>query len=411
MANANDIEKEFAKLSDEGRRKALVSWESFLAFAVPIAGLSPLTIPILLGVYKRLSSRQDEGATPRQASAGHFGSGNVQRSQTTSADDRSPKMLDIAEFKRRLAGGEFDDSVRRLLGEMDVLDETEDSDGALSPEMHDVLGRGRLLGRSTLRRLYVSDISGSTISSNGPHKLHLQLLTDQPAAPGLTLTIADDGTANLSGAFPAGWQPLDFVAVVPHVKRNSILRRLSIDSTIVTPRTEPPRASRRIPTTTVMSTPTPDEGASETKSLPSFEVTFDSVQTSLRISTPLQPRDGDELIVLVTIESESPVPAILERSEGSDQQLAGRFVLTHDLHGVGRIKVKVSSIDVEKLGDLPPEHVSLWLATQAMIAMPLKPTGDGYAFTMYDADREFINQHPEAVFAIRVVPQVSGVAR
>ncbi|MEI8022511.1 MAG: hypothetical protein WCH39_30155, partial [Schlesneria sp.] len=267
-------------------------------------------------------------------------------------------MLDIAEFKRRLAGGEFDDVVRRLLDEMDTLDEPEDSDGAISLEMQEVLDRGRLLGRSTLRRLYVSDGGDSIISSNGPYKLHLQLSADQPPTAEVTLNIADDGTSKLSGSFPSGWQPLDLVAVVPHVKRNPILRKVSINSTIVTPRTEPPQSSIRIPAKTILLSPDSGENTLEAKSLPSFEVTCDSVETGLQISTPLQALDSDDLLVLVTIESETPVPVFLERSEGTEQQLVGQCEVPRELRGANRIKVRVTSIDLDKLESLSPEQVS-----------------------------------------------------
>jgi len=319
-------------------------------------------------------------------------------------------MLDITEFKRRLAAGEFDDTIHRLMNESDALDESEVSDEAITPEVSFVLDRGRLLRRSTLQRLYVSGVAGSIASPNGPHTLHLKLLNDQSAAAKFTLTIPDVGTAHLTGDFPTGWQLLDLVVVVPAVKRNGFVRKVTIDSTIVAPRTERPQSNRSIPATTVLSTPTLGEGGTEAKSLPSFEVSFDSVETGFRLSTPAQALDGQELLVLVTIESESPVAVIMERLEANNPQLTGWCELPGNLRAANRIKVRIAPIDLDHLDDLPPAHASLWLATQPMIAMPLKKTSDGYEFTMYDTDRDFLLKHPDSVLACRVASQVSEVA-
>lgn len=326
--------------------------------------------------------------------------------------DRNRSVIDTIEFKRRLAAGEFDDAVRRLLGEMDSLDEPESSANELSVSMQDVLDRGRLLGRSTLCRLNpVGTVS--SISSSGRHSVTPQFASDQPTSAGFTINVKDDGNASLSGEFPAGWQPLDLVAVVPQIKRNQLFKRLSIDSTIVTPLNEPPHQSGRVPAVTVLSLPTLPGGGSGSaavpKPLPTFEIAFDSLESRLRISTPLQPGDGDGLLVLTAVESEPPAAVILERS-GDTPQLVGYCDLPTSMHGAGRIKVKVSSIDLDRLSELSPEAASLWLATQPMIALPLTRRGCEYSFFLYASAREFLKQHPSAILAVRVASHGMGVA-
>ncbi len=319
-------------------------------------------------------------------------------------------MIDVTEFKRRLAAGEFDDAVRRLLGEMDSLDESETSPSDLPEGMRDVLDRGRLLGRSTLCRLSPEGAVGS-IASNGLHSVIPQFASDQPTSVSYTINVTADGNAILSGEFPKGWQLLDLVAVVPHVKRNQLLKRLSLDSTIVKPLNEPPQASGRVPAVTVLS-PLPgggSEGAAVPKPLPTFELAFDSLESRLRISTPLQSGDGNELLVLIAIESEPPAAVILERS-GDTPQVVGYCDLPTSMLGAGRIKVNVSSIDIDRLSELSPNAASLWLATQPMIAIPLTRRGDEYSFILHDSARDFLKQHPSAILAVRVASHGMGVA-
>lgn len=317
--------------------------------------------------------------------------------------------MDIDEFKRRLADGEYDDAVLRLMGEMSAIDEEHESNKVLSPEIQRVLDRGRLLAKSTLRRLTVTSTANSSIGSKGQHKLLLNSSLDQLKVTDFTLSVDEDGRANLSGTFAVGGQFLDIVAVVPHLKRNSLLKRLAIDLTILPPSTEQRESNYKIPGITVLSVPTLNSGASETYTPPLFQIDFDSEETVVRVSTPTHPADGDELLVLVTIENEQPVPLILERSDESPSQLVGQFDLPRNLHGAGKVKVKVSSIDMEKLDQLTSDQVSLWLGTQPMIAMPLSAVDNGYDFTICSADREFLKQHADAILAVRVTSRGSEV--
>jgi hypothetical protein len=319
-------------------------------------------------------------------------------------------MMDIDEFKRRLADGEYDDAILRLMDEMSAIDEENESTEVLSPEIQRVLDRGRLLARSTLRRLTVTSIASSSIGSKGQHKLLLDSSSGELPATDIALSVDEDGRANLSGTFAVGGQFLDIVAVVPHLKRNSLLKRLAIDLTIIPPSTEQRQSNFKIPGMTVLSVPPLSAGASETDAPPVFQIDFDSNEIAVRVSTLAHPADGDELLVLMTIENEQPVPLILDRSHESPFQLVGQFELPHNLHGAGKVKVKVSSIDVDKLDHLPAEQVSLWLGTQPMIAMPLSVVDNGYDFTICSADREFLEQHVNAILAIRVASLDAEVA-
>ncbi len=177
-------------------------------------------------------------------------------------------------------------------------------------------------------------------------------------------------------------------------------------------RDDSPQSGSRVPATTVLSTSPPrGYGTRETQPIPSFEVTWNSADEGLRISTPERPTDGEELLVLVTIEKNPIVPVILERPDGNDQQLTGHCPLPTDVREATRVRVKVISIDLEKLSELTPQFVSLWLATRPMIAIPLSPINDRYEFTMVEADREFLKLHPDAVVAVRVVLNEKGAAQ
>lgn len=323
-------------------------------------------------------------------------------------------MIDMAEFQCRLAGGELDDVVRRLLGEMDVVaDEPEESDITLSSEMDRALERSRLLRQSTLLRLIHDDFAASKIGSAGRQQLRIQYSSAaESTAAEVTLMQDDDGTAYLSGSFPEGVQPLEIVAVLPHIARNSFLRPVMRDSPTVLPRDDFPKPGSRVPATTILSTSKPlGDGARETQPVPSFDVIWNSADEGVRISTPARPTDGEELLVLVTLEKNTMVPVILERPDGNDQQLTGYCPLPTDVRDGTRIRVKVNSIDLVKLSELPPQFVSLWLATRPMIAIPLSPINDRYVFTMDESDQEFLKLHPDAVVAVRVALSEKGGAQ
>jgi hypothetical protein len=145
-------------------------------------------------------------------------------------------------------------------------------------------------------------------------------------------------------------------------------------------------------------------GGSAFSAIP-FQVQIQSDTQKAVISTTRQPGEKGFLFAAVRFDHGRPYPLVLEADPSAPRVLIGRLPLPQHSHQARQALISVNELRLQDLAWLSPREVVQYLATRPMHALPLTPTRDGFEFSPTERSDRFLQQHPDAVVALRVAPE------